>query len=292
MNMGGKKHDHARFNDADLAAQMMPRLAVPDADTWLDGDARLTAELQQRTTVIHSRRYGPAPRQVADLYPADRPGSPVLVFIHGGYWRALSKDIFGFVAGPLQERGISVVVPNYDLCPAVTLPDLVAEIVACLHWVHEHAAGFHGDPAQLHLAGHSAGAHLAAMMLSCDWASEGRPADLIKSATLISGIYDLTPVPRLPVQAEVHLQPAEIAPLSPLLLPLHSTARCLVAVGGDEPPLWIGQSQAYHDKLRRDGLAADLLILPETHHFSILRNLTDSDGTLSQLLLNLVRPDA
>ena len=286
--MALKKLDYSRFSDSELAAQMMPRQAVLDADTWIAGDEQLTAELQRRTTVLHSRRYGPAPRQVADLYPAAQPGGPLLVFIHGGYWRGLSKDVFGYVAGPLQERGISVVVPNYDLCPTITLTKLVSEIADCLRWSHEQAHHFGADPARLHIAGNSAGAHLCAMMLSHDWAAEGRPYDLIKSAALITGIYDLTPIPRLPVQEEVRLQDSEITALSPLFLPLRSTARCLIAVGGDEPLLWIAQSQAYYDKLRRDGRAAELMILPESHHFSITRTLADGDSALAQLLLNLV----
>lgn len=287
--MTRKKLDFSRYDDAELAAQMMPRQAVPDAETWLAGDQQLTAELKQRATVIENRRYGPGPRQVADIYPAEDPGSPVLVFIHGGYWRALSKEVFGYVAGPLQARGISVVLPNYDLCPAISLGAMVTEVAGALRWVHENAGAFNGDPGSFHIAGHSAGAHLAAMMLSRDWAAEGMPQLRIKSAMLISGLYDLTPIPRLPVQEDIRLQAAEIPGLSPLALPLHGNPHCVVAVGGDEPPLWVAQSRAYSDKLRQEGRTAQLMILPETHHYSVIRNLAHDDGTLAPMLVNLVQ---
>src|SRR5262249_36741190 len=146
-----------------------------------------------------------------------------------------------------------------------------------------------GDPGSFHIAGHSAGAHLAAMMLSRDWPAEGLPQMRIKSAMLISGLYDLTPIPRLPVQEDIRLQAAEIPGLSPLALPLRSDAHWVVAVGGDEPPLWVAQSQVYYDKLRREGRTAELAILPETHHYSVIRNLAHDDGTLAPMLINLVQ---
>lgn len=284
--MATKKLDYERYSDAELAAQMMPRQAVPDADTWLAGDERLTAALKARRTVMQDQRYGPGPRQVADIYPAGRAGSPVLVFIHGGYWRALSKEVFGYIAGPLQAAGITVILPGYDLCPAISLTAMVEQIAEALTWCHQHAAAFNGDPGSLHIAGHSAGAHLAAMMLSRDWGAG--PGPEIRTAMLISGLYDLTPIPRLPVQADIRLPAAAIRDLSPLFLPLRSDARCVIAVGGDEPPLWVAQSKAYYDKLRLAGRTADLMILPETHHYSIIRNLAEADNTLASLLLKLV----
>ena len=113
--------DYDLYSDQDLSRQMMPRIAVPDHEHWLVEDLALSEDLKGRISIIPDQRYGDGPRQVADLFPATRPGGPIVLFFHGGFWRALSKDHVAHVAGPLVEGGASVVVPGYDLCPTVPL---------------------------------------------------------------------------------------------------------------------------------------------------------------------------
>jgi carboxylesterase type B len=113
-----------------------------------------------------------------------------LVFLHGGYWRALDKSDHSFVAPSLTQQGITVVVPNYALCPAVTIPEIVMQMVKALAWVWRHIDSWGGDASRIHVAGHSAGGHLAAMMLACDWRAYAPdlPPDLVKSVLSVSGL--------------------------------------------------------------------------------------------------------
>ncbi len=280
--------DYRRLSDAEMTQHFMPRLAVPDHETWLAEDERLSAATRARRAHRRDQRYGPGPRQVLDVFSATRPGSPVLVFFHGGYWRGLSKDHYSFIAAPLVDAGFAVVLVEYDLCPAVTLPVLVQEIRDSVRWIHGECATFNGDSARIVLAGNSAGAHLAAMMLAHDWPGDGIPAGFIAGAVLITGIYDLAPIPRIQVRDDVHLSPAEIEALSPQNLSIQVKAPCLVAVGGAEPELWIEQSRRFHAKLIKEGVTSQLMVLPRQHHFSITRGLGEANSLLFRAILQLI----
>jgi len=284
--------DLTALSEETLNQHFMPRIAVPDHESWLNED--LAGSRQVRTSLANAGRarldcrYGPGPRQLIDLFPATRPGAPILIWIHGGYWRALSKEHYTNIVPPLLAAGAAVALVGYDLCPTVTLTDLQAQCRAALRWVRDHAADLQGDPARLMLAGNSAGAHICAMALQHDWSDDGFPADSIRAAALITGIYDISPVLCLPVQEEVRLSPEEVLRLSPLKAPIRSKARTLVAVGGDEPQLWIEQSQRYHEKLIGAGVESTLMIAPSRHHFSITRDLGAADSPLTAAVIELL----
>lgn len=283
------KVDFAALPNETLNSHFMPRIAVPDHESWLADDFSSSAAVRARVPGRLNVPYGPGPRQVMDIFPAARPDAPILIWFHGGYWRALSKDYYTSIAPPLLAAGAAVVLVDYDLCPQVTLTALLDETRAALRWVRDHAAEMRGDPDRLILAGNSAGAHICAMALQFDWSHENWPVDPIRAAALITGIYDLGPVPLLPVQQEVQLAPGDVARLSPMSLPLRSRARCLVAVGGDEPDLWIAQSQDYHTKLTAAAIASQLMVVPSRHHFSITRDLADATATLTRALIDLLQ---
>ncbi|WP_374652823.1 alpha/beta hydrolase [Dongia sp.] len=284
--------DLTALSDEALNQHFMPRIAVPDHETWLNDDlaasTRVRQDLASQGRGELDRRYGPGPRQLLDLFPAREPNAPVIVWMHGGYWRALSKEHYTNIAPPLLYAGAAVALVGYDLCPNATLAGLLAQTRAALQWVRAHAAEMRGDPNRIIVAGNSAGAHICAMALQHEWAGSDFPASGIRAAALITGIYDLAPVPLLPVQLEVRLRPADIAALSPQLLPIRNKARCLVAVGGDEPSLWIEQSRNYHAKLVAAEVQSELMIVPNRHHFSITRDLADAASPLSRAVGNLL----
>jgi arylformamidase len=122
------------------------------------------------------------------------------------------------------------------------------------------------------------------MALAQDWRAQGLPADLIKGACCITGIYDIAPVLRIDANAEIRLTPDMVVRNSPLMLPLPAKPPVIVAVGGDETPLWIKQSTDYAAMLRTRGVATELMIVPGAHHFSITRSLGDPDGVLPQAI--------
>jgi arylformamidase len=270
----------ADLSDAEINRQFMPRLAVPDHESWLAAHAELS-EIARRTLPCHlDIPYGETPLQKLDIFPAVRAPAPVQVYFHGGYWRALDKSTYRFMALSMAPSGIATVLVNYDLCPAVTLDDIVGQTIAAVAWVYRHGADYGCDPERLYVSGNSAGAHLAAMALAQDWRAQGLPADLIKGACCITGIYDLAPVLRIDANAEIRLQPDMVARNSPLSLPLPAKPPVIVAVGADETPLWIKQSTDYAAMLGAHGVATELMIIPGAHHFSITRSLADPEGVL------------
>jgi arylformamidase len=280
--------DYDLISDHDLSRQMMPRIAVPDHERWLADDLVLSDGVKGRISLHRDQRYGDGPRQVADLFPASRPGAPIVLFFHGGFWRALSKDHLGFVAGPLSQVGAAVVLPGYDLCPSVTLRTVVTEAKQALLWTRQQAARLNGDPDRIYVAGNSAGAHLAAMMMAEDWTKHGLAHAPIAGAILVTGIYDLRAVLRIQVNEDVRLAPEEVPGLSPQFLPLHCRVPTIVAVGGAEPPLWIEQSRRFAAKLSAAGADTRLMEIPGLHHFSITHSLSDSTALLTRAILDLV----
>ncbi|TDQ81332.1 arylformamidase [Dongia mobilis] len=282
------KVDYATLSNAVLAQHFMPRIAVPDHENWLAEDLARSAPLRQLPGVGRDLRYGPGQRQVLDVFPAATPGAPILIWFHGGYWRALSKDYYAFLAPAFQSAGAAVVLVNYDLCPLVTLADLLAQTRSALHWVRTHASEMSGSGDRLILAGNSAGAHISAMALQYAASADPAPLAAIRAAALITGIYDLAPVPRIPVQEELRLTEADIGNLSPMHLPIHTHVPALVAVGAEEPELWIEQSARYHAKIREAGMPAEYMCIADRHHFSITRDLADSTAPLTRAMVRLL----
>ncbi len=273
------------LSDAEMAKHFMPRLAVPNHDFYIAQGQTWSARAKSRLRHRLDIAYGPTPLQALDVFPAEvRDGPPpMLVYIHGGYWRALDKSGYAFIADTFVKLGVTTILVNYDLCPAVTVDDIVAEIMAAIAYVHAHAGELGGDPARLYLCGSSVGAHLAAMALAHDWA-----AGIIKGTLAITGIYDVAPVPRIEANTDIRMTPGMVDRLSPLLLTPRVTAPVTVAVGGDEPELWIRQSVDYAAMLRGHGIATELIVIPGTNHFSITQELAEADSLLTRAARKLM----
>ena len=205
-----------------LDAQYNNRARVPEHPQILARWAESSALARSQLNPKLDARYGDEHGESLDVFAAERPGAPVLVFIHGGYWRSLDKSDVSFVAPALVHAGAMVVVPNYGLCPAVTIETIALQLTRALAWTWRSAAEHGGDAQRIAVAGHSAGGHLAAMMLSCRWRDVGDdlPPRLVSGALSISGLYDLEPVRLTPfLQADLQLTPQSVKRLSPAFFP-------------------------------------------------------------------------
>lgn len=266
------------------------RARVPDS-----GDAmRRWAERSEAARATPAREldvaYGDDPTEKLDIFMAQRPAAPVLVFIHGGYWRAMDKKDHSFLGPAFAQEGACVVIPNYALCPAVTVPDIVLQMVRAVAWTWRNIARFGGDPRRITVAGHSAGGHLAAMMLACSWDRHAGdlPPDVVRSALAISALHDLEPIMRTPfLQADLHLTPEQVERASPARLPAPAHGTLYTAVGGEESAEYLRLNRLIQERWgeRRVPVCE---ALPGLNHFSILDALATPGHRLHRLALELL----
>ena len=233
---GGERDRMLSFSET-LEAEYNNRLKVADfaaiVGEWAAEAASFRACHGQAELGV---AYGPGERQKLDLFwPGSGRAGPMAMFIHGGYWQALDRSFASHLARGLNAHGVAVAVPSYDLCPAVTL----AELVEGVRGVAGFLARRHG-PGMLAM-GHSAGGHLAAMLMATDWAARGLPADTIRAGLPISGLFDLGPLLRTTVISGLGLEVAEARRLSPLFIASPGLALHAI-VGGDEGAEYAGQS--------------------------------------------------
>ena len=276
-----------------LDAQYNARAAIPDHAAIFARWAADSAAARARGAACLDLRYGDGPNETLDVFPATRPGAPVLVFIHGGYWRALDKSDHSFLAPALVDGGAMVVLPNYALCPAVSISTIALQLTRALAWTCRHAAQHGGDRRRIVVAGHSAGGHLTAMMLACRWREVGAdlPADLVKSGLAISGLFDLEPLRRTPfLQCDLKLTPAEARRLSPAGFAVPSRRRLFAVVGGAESAEFQRQNALIRAAWgKRTVPVCDAIA--GAHHLSILDGLADRRGRLHALARELLGLD-
>lgn len=284
----------AVFRDYDakeLERQFNPRAYTANFEAIVNiGFERSTNYRKTARNPRYDIAYGLSDRETLDLFlPEDPRGAPVEMYIHGGFWRSREKSDFSYIAGPVVEAGGIAAIVDYDLCPTVTLDEIVRQMRACLVWLYQNSAEYGGDPNRLHVTGHSAGGHLAAMLLATDWTAYELPADVLKSVLPISGVFEVAPVMRTSVQEAVQLT-AEIAERnSPAFLPAQSKPPVAVTVGTSESEEFRRQSKAYADALVAQGLSVEHFEMPDANHFSILTDSTEAGNRLTATRLKLMR---
>jgi arylformamidase len=265
------------------------RAAVPDHPAWFAKWASLSAAARDALKPSLDLRYGPHPKETLDLFvPASTPRG-TLVFVHGGYWRALDKSDHSFVAPPFVDAGIAVAVLNYDLCPTVTIATIVEECRRALAWVVREGARRGAGDGPIVVAGHSAGGHLAAMMLASDAASMGLARHPVAGAVSVSGVHDMVPMTQFSYNADLRLDEAEAIRLSPTRHPPVSNAPIVAAVGAEETSEFLRQAQLLWDAWpgNRPSGARGPLVVPHRHHFSVVADYADPASTLTRATLAL-----
>ncbi len=273
-------------------AQYNNRARVPEALEILPRWAAASALARLRMTVVADLAYGPGPAETLDVFPARGSGSPVMVYIHGGYWRSLDKSDHSFVAPSFVQAGALVVVPNYALCPAVGIDDIALQMCRALAWVFHNAARFGGDPARIYLVGHSAGGHLAAMLLCTRWhqVADQLPKRLVAGALALSGLYDLMPLQHAPfLQADLRLTDALALRVSPAgFARPRGPLRALV--GGDESEEFLRQNRLIQQRWGAEAVPV-CDALPGLNHFTVLHDLVNPNGSAHRHALQMLGLD-
>ena len=279
-----------RHDPAWLDAEYNNRARVADHAQLLGRWAQASALVREQSAAHLDVPYGRGDGETLDLFTTAAPNAPVLVFFHGGYWRSLDKSDHSFIAPSFTAEGALVVVPNYALCPAVSIEHIALQAAAALIWVWRHAAQYGGDPSRIALVGHSAGGHLATLLLSCRWrelAAE-MPAQPVAGALSISGLYDLEPLRHTPfLQADLKLTPAAVARLSPAFFPRPKATKLAAVVGLDESAEFRRQTTLIRDVWGPTAVPV-CETLPGANHFSVLANLADPTGRLHAVALRLL----
>ncbi|HTP98991.1 MAG TPA: alpha/beta hydrolase [Casimicrobiaceae bacterium] len=263
------------------------RAAVPDHPRYFAQYASLSRAARERYAPKLDLRYGPNPREVLDLFvPAGKPRGTYL-YIHGGYWRALSKDDYSFVAGPMLDQGIAVAVVEYDLCPQVSISTIVDECRRAVTWVAGEGPK-HGAPAPLVIGGSSAGGHLVAMMYAADWTAHGFDRAPIAGGVTLSGVHDLTPLVDFSYNADLRLDLEEARRMSPAAYPSRIGAPLVIACGDRETSEFIRQSRLMWDAWPANRRPADgPLLIPGGDHFSVQLDHADPQSALTRATLAL-----
>src|ERR1051325_8481001 len=202
-----KNVGYKQFGPDELEFQYNPRESVANFPELSKRRSEASRKARAALKSFLNVTYGNSPRQVLDIFPSNKAGGPVLVYIHGGYWRGGNKDENCNFAPVFVERGVTVVLVEYDLCPAVSVTDIANQTRDAVAWVSRNIMRYGGNPSQLYIGGHSAGGHLTAMILAHDWQKDGFPANFIKGAVATSGVYDLEMVMRLSVNDEIRMTP-------------------------------------------------------------------------------------
>lgn len=272
---------------AQVESQFNLRQLRPDFEpvVWPQWQLR-SEQFRQHADCTLDVAYGNRPRERLDVFRAGV-DAPVLVFFHGGYWQRGDKSAYSFVAPALVKAGVSVVLINYDLCPTVTVEAIVAQARRALRWLWRQAPSLGLSTRRLHVGGHSAGAHLAAMLAQTDWSkcADGMPSSPFACAVLISGLYDLTPICHTSLNVALGLELFSARSQSPLEHISVTGTRMLLVCGASETPGLVAQTERYAQALVGKGVTTGQWQAPGCDHFEVLESLASPNGSVLQQTL-------
>ncbi len=226
--------------------------------------------------------YGARQRNRFDLFhPANDNGGPLVVFIHGGYWRSFDKSVFSHMAAGANAHGLTVAVPSYTLCPEVTIPEIIEELRQCCLFL----AKTHGR--RLVVAGHSAGGHLAACLAATGWNHYGARPDLVQACLSVSGVFDLRPMLVTPMNDDLRLDAVSAFTASPLLWPMPNHLALDSWVGAEESFEFLRQARSLAAAWAGLGLPCRYREVPGKNHFTVPIALTDPESEVTRRLVEL-----
>ena len=264
---------------AELEVQYNARATVRDIDAEMRAYRDLSNEAYADLTVLKDIAYGQHEDERIDLFPTTTPKSPLLIFIHGGYWRALSRRESAFMAKQFVSHDVGVAVIEYTLAPAATLCEIVDQTQRAMSYLIENNDSLPYDPNGIFLAGSSAGAHLAAMAL--------RPE--IKGALFASGLYDLEPLRFCAPNEWLSLSETSARENSPMHHPAPCEVPLIFTWGETETDEFKRQTRDYAEKITQAGGAPTEFEVPNRNHFNVITDLADSTSRVFRETMDMIR---
>lgn len=281
---------YKEYDQESLDNQYNTRLHVPEFADYFKRWEELSRETEQKLPVIKDVAYGNLPRERLDIYPSVQPSSKTVVFIHGGYWQTLDKSLFQFIANGFHSYGVTTVLVTYPLAPEASIDQIVSSCRKAIQWLYNNLSEFNADPDQMYVTGHSAGGHLAAMLMATDWKvfDPHLPSDVLKGVCAVSGLFNLVPIQRSYLNAVLKIDTETAKWNSPVGLEPLSTCSLIVAVGEAESAEFRDQSKEFYDCWKGKGAGIQLLQLPGENHYSIAEAIVDKQSPLHQALVELM----
>ena len=268
-----------------LDAQYFMRARHPDWEDYFNKWDEWSNRVRNQRPCELDVAFGDHLDETVDVFPAIGADSPIHVFIHGGYWQAMNKKDFSYVADGFVDGGASLVVVNYTLAPDANIDEIVRQCRAALAWVWSNSDGI-GDRNRIYVSGHSAGGHLTAMMMATDWPAfgGGLPADLVKGACAISGLFDLEAMRLCYVNDKLQLTEEQVARQSPINTLPTRAAPLIITVGGDETREFHRQTDDYARRCLEAGLSPDVMKPVGLNHYTIVDALGDPNHELTRAI--------
>jgi arylformamidase len=277
------------FDPIELDRQYNARAAIPDHMEYIVRWRADSERVRKSFPAEIDLSYGKSSAERLDVFHAVNPDAPLLIFIHGGYWRSLDKSDFSFLAPAFVDRNVNVALVNYGLAPTTSMEEIVRHLLRAVTWLHQHASELRIDPRRIVISGHSAGGHLAAMMAAADWPAweSSLPDRVVRGIVCISGLYDLVPLAQAPfLKDAIKLDAAGARRLSPVTYSPKVSVPMLTAVGGDESAEFHRQNElittSWPHCFRRN------VPLPGRHHFSAVEALGDANHPLFHSTVELL----
>jgi arylformamidase len=287
MSAGGKvflDYDQAALDRAYDQTQWAPNQQEVIARRAAAGDA-----VRARLGLPRRVAYGPTPIEALDIYTTARASAPVMVFLHGGAWRAGDARSQAFAAEMFVNAGAHFVAPDFGLVMDIGLDGMAAQVRRAVAWVAANAASFGGDATRIYVGGHSSGSHLAANVLVTDWAKAfALPADLVKGGLCTSGMYDLKPVRLSARSSYVKFDDRIEHELSPIRHLARLRCPVVVAYGTNDSPEFQRQSREWAEALRAIGRLQALVVGEGLNHFELPETLADPSSPLARAVLTML----
>jgi arylformamidase len=277
---------YREYDRAGLDAQYFLRARVPEHPEYFRRWAEDSAAVRRARPCRLDLAYDGERR--LDLFPAERAPAPCLLFIHGGYWQALDKSDFSFLVPAFQDAGIAVALVNYTLAPKAGMDEIVRQNRAAVAWLQRNAGEYGIDAERIHVAGHSAGGHLTAMVLATDWAALGLARNPVRGACAISGLYDLEPIRLCYLNDVLGLDAATSARNSPLQHLPRQAPPLILSVGTAETPEFLRQQADFAAAWRAAGLALEIADQPGDHHFAVVERLGEPQSPLHRAVMRQI----
>lgn len=265
------------YDQAGLDAQYNNRARFPDYVEHFNNWTRWSEATRSRIPSMLDVAFGRSDLEKLDIFPAEQPGAPIYVFIHGGYWYSLDKSHYSYVAEGMRAHGITTVVNNFDLAPHVDMDTIVEQNRRALAWLWRNAESFGADRNRIYVCGHSAGGHLGLMLLATDWENlgEGLPPAVVKGVCSIGGIFDLEPIRVSFLNNTLKMDAAQAARNSPLNQAYRVSAPLSLVIAVDESDEFHRQSEEMRNHWEVLGYPVELLIPPGLDHFNVVNDLAD-----------------